>query len=96
MPVSETTQDFKLFGVPLGDFGFFQSLMIPVAAGFLTFFATTFLSIIGVSIYKGITHSRVTLDVSYKYIAFPAGVLVLVVSFFFLMALWVRRKQRGG
>jgi uncharacterized membrane protein len=86
----------RLFGVPVGDFGFFASLLVAVSAGFLTFFAMTFLSILGVSIYKGITHSSITLAVSYKYIAFPAGVLVLVVSLAFLMTLWVRRKMRAA
>jgi uncharacterized membrane protein len=86
----------RLFGVPVGDFGFFASLLVAVSAGFLTFFAMTFLSIIGVSIYKGITHSPITLAVSYKYIAFPAGVLVLVVALAFLMTLWVRRKMRSA
>jgi ABC-type Mn2+/Zn2+ transport system permease subunit len=56
----------------------------------------TFLSIVGVSIYKGITNSPITLAISYKYIAFPAGVLVLVVSLAFLMTLWVRRKMRAA
>ncbi len=86
----------RLFGVPVSDFGFFQSLLLPVVAGFFTFFSMTFLSIIGVSIYKGITHSPVTLDFSYKYIAFPAAIVVLVLSFFFLMFLWVRRKRQGA
>jgi uncharacterized membrane protein len=86
----------RLFGVPVGDFGFFASLLVAVAAGFLTFFAMTFLSIVGVSIYKGITHSQITLAVSYKYIAFPAGVLVLLVALIFLMTVWVRRKTRAA
>jgi uncharacterized membrane protein len=86
----------RLFGVPVGDFGFFASLLVSVAAGFLTFFAMTFLSIVGVSIYKGITHSPITLAVSYKYIAFPAAVLVLLVALTFLMTVWVRRKTRAA
>jgi uncharacterized membrane protein len=86
----------RLFGVPVGDFGFFASLLVAAAAGCLTFFAMTFLSIIGVSIYKGITHSPVTLAVSYKYIAFPAGVLVLLVALIFLLTVWVRRKTRAA
>jgi uncharacterized membrane protein len=94
--VSETTQQVKVLGIPVSDFGFFASVLVSVALGFMTFFAMTFLSIVGVSIYKGISHSAVTLDVSYKYIAFPCGVAVLVGSFLFLMTLWVRRKQRGG
>lgn len=78
----------------MGDFGFFASLLLATSAGFLTFFAMTFLSIIGVSIYKGVTHSPISLAVSYKYIAFPAGVLMFASALVFLMAIWVRRKTR--
>jgi uncharacterized membrane protein len=85
-----------LFGAPISDFGFFASILIAVVAGFLTFFGMTFLSIVGVSIYKGITHSPVTLDVSYKYIAFPTAVVVLAGGLVFMMALWVRRMRAGG
>ena len=84
----------KLFGVPMGDFGLFASTLIAVGLGFMTFFAVTFLSIFGLVIYNLGGHA-VTLDVSYKYIALPAGVLVLVVSFAVLMGLWVRRKLTG-
>jgi len=86
-------QDFTLFGVPIGRLGFFQSLIIAVAMGFMSFFGLTFLSIIGVAIYKGISGSHITLAISYKYIAFPASILVLLLSLAFLMALWVRRKR---
>ncbi len=94
--MTETTQTFRILGVPVGDFGFFASILVSVALGFMTFFAMTFLSIVGVSIYKGVTHSAITLDVSYKYIALPCGVLMLVTSFVFFMTLWVNRKRRGA
>jgi hypothetical protein len=61
----------------------------------MSFFGLTFLSIIGVAIYKGISGSPITLAISYKYIAFPASILVLLLSLAFLMALWVRRKRLG-
>ena len=84
----------RLFGVPVGDFGFFQTILVSVSLGFMAFFAGTFLSILGVSIYKGITHSPVTLDVSYKYISFPFSILVLLAASTYLMTLWVQRKRR--
>jgi hypothetical protein len=84
----------KLFGVPMGDFGLFASTLIAVALGFMTFFGVTFLSIFGLVIYNAAGHA-VTLDTSYKYIALPAGIVVLVVSFAVLMGLWVRRKLTG-
>jgi len=91
---SRRSAQVTLFGVPIGDFGFFQSLLIPVVAGFMAFFLLTFLSIVGVSIYKGITGSPVTLAISYKYIAFPAAVVVLVVSLVAMLGLWLRRQRR--
>jgi hypothetical protein len=85
----------KLLGIPVGDFGFFATLLVSAAAGALTFFALTFLSIIGVAIYKGVSGSGVSMAVSYKYIAFPAACVVLAVSLVYLMSVWVRRKMRG-
>ncbi len=86
----------KLLGIPVGDFGFFATLLVAASAAMLTFFATTFLSIIGVSIYKGISGSGVSLAVSYKYIAFPTACVVLAVSLVYLMTVWARRKMRQG
>lgn len=73
-----------------------QSVLLAVATGFLTFFAMTFLSIIGVSIYKGLTHSAVTLAVSYKYIAFPTALIVLAAALVFLLTVWAKRKFRAA
>jgi hypothetical protein len=86
----------KLLGVPVGDFGLFASTLIAVALGFMTFFGVTFLSIFGLVIYNAAGGHAVTLDTSYKFIALPAGIVVLVVSFTVLMGLWVRRKLTGG
>jgi hypothetical protein len=84
----------KLLGIPVGDFGFFATLLVSAAAGALTFFALTFLSIIGVAIYKGVTGSAVSMAVSYKFIAFPTACVVLVASLVYLMTVWARRKMR--
>jgi hypothetical protein len=84
----------KLLGIPVGDFGFFATLLVAASAAMLTFFAMTFLSIIGVSIYKGISGSPVSLAVSYKYIAFPTACVVLAVALVYLMTVWARRKMR--
>jgi hypothetical protein len=86
----------KLLGIPVGDFGFFATLLVAASAAMLTFFAMTFLSIIGVSIYKGISGSPVSLAVSYKYIAFPTACVVLAVGLVYLLTVWARRKMRQG
>lgn len=83
------------FGVPLGDLGFFSSLLMAFAAGFLSFFLVTFLAIVGIMIYNGMGH-RVDYADSYKFISFPAGCLVLLLSLIFFGTLWLRRKLSGS
>ncbi len=94
-PIASPRPSATLFGIPIGDFGLFASMLMATALGFMTFFGVTFLSIFGILIYNGITHHHVTLDASYKYIALPAGVIVLVVSMLVLLGLWVRNKLSG-
>ncbi len=84
-----------LFGIPLGDFGLFTSLLMAVAVGFLSFFLFTFLAIVGIMIYNGMGH-QVDYAESYKYISFPAGCVVLVISLVFFGRLWLRRKFLRG
>ncbi len=81
----------KFFGVPLGDLGFFTSLLMACAVGFLSFFLFTFLAIVGIAIYNGMGH-QVDFSESYKYISFPAGCVVLAISLLFFGRLWLRRK----
>jgi hypothetical protein len=83
------------FGIPLGDFGFFTSLLMAVAVGFLSFFLFTFLAIVGIMIYNGVGH-RVDYADSYKYISFPASCVVLLISLAFFGRLWLRRKFLRG
>ena len=83
-----------LFGVPLGDLGWFGSLLIGVASGFLAFFATTFCAIFAILIYNGATHSTVDFALSYRRIGFPIGVIVMVLALGYLGTLWFRRLLR--
>ena len=85
----------KFFGVPLGDLGFFTSLLMACAVGFLSFFLFTFLAIVGIMIYNGMGH-QVDYAESYKYISFPAGCIVLALSLLFFARLWLRRKFSKG
>lgn len=86
---------FRLFGVPIGDFGLFASALIAVALGFMAFFGVTFVSIFGLMIYNHAGGHHVTLDTAYKFIALPAGIFVLIVSLAALLAIWLRRKITG-
>jgi hypothetical protein len=91
-PGSNGNTGIHLFGVPVGDFGFFPSTLIAVALGFITFFGVTFLSIFGLMIYNRAGGHHVTLDTSYKFIALPAGIFVLIVSLALLLGIWLHRK----
>ena len=85
----------KVFGVPVGDFGFFTSVLMAFTVGFISFFLFTFLAIFGVMIYNGMGH-QVDLSASYKYISVPAACVVLAASLIFFGTLWLRRKASGG
>jgi hypothetical protein len=85
----------KSFGIPLGDLGLFTSVLMAFTLGFLSFFLFTFLAIVGLMIYNGMGH-HVDYAASYKYISFPAGCVVLVVSLIFFGTLWLRRKVSRG
>src|SRR3984957_150510 len=91
-PAPHPRNDIHIWGVPIGDFGLFSSTLIAVALGFITFFGVTFLSIFGLMIYNHAGGHHVTLDTSYKFIALPAGIFVLIVSFAALLAIWLRRR----
>jgi hypothetical protein len=83
-----------LFGVPVGDLGWFTSLVMSVALGFLAFFAATFCAIVSILFYNTATHRAVDFALTYKRVGFPVGVLILVVSLGYLGTLWTRRQFR--
>lgn len=90
-----TSSGPRIFGVPYGDFGLFASVLISAALGFMTFFVVTFLSIFGILIYNGASHRAIDLSVSYKFIALPAGSVVLVIALAVLGSVWIRRRLTG-
>ena len=83
-----------LFGVPLGDLGWFTTLLMSLAMGFAAFFAATFCAIVGLLLYNTVTHRTVDFALTYKRAGLPVGVLVLVVTLGYLGTLWVRRQLR--
>jgi ABC-type dipeptide/oligopeptide/nickel transport system permease subunit len=83
-----------LFGVPLGDLGWFTSLLMSFALGFAAFFAATFCAIVGILFYNTATHHAVDFALTYRRVGLPAGLLVLVVALAYLGTLWVRRQVR--
>jgi hypothetical protein len=94
--VTASAQPAKLLGIPLGDFGFFSSLLLSLASGFLAFFATCFCAIIALLFWNLAGHHHVNYADSYLYVAFPTGAAVLALSLVFLTGTWLRRKMSGA
>jgi hypothetical protein len=91
-PDRTTRGGIRIWGIPIGDLGFFSSTLIAVALGFIAFFGVTFLSIFGLMIYNRAGGHHVTLDTGYKFIALPAGIFVLIISLAVLLGIWLHRK----
>jgi len=84
----------KVLGFPLEGFGLFTSLLLSVAAAFFTFFASTCIAIFALLGWNAFGHHTVSYADSYRYVGFPAGVLVLVIALPVFGVLWVRAKMR--
>src|SRR6185437_3423729 len=90
MPRSSVT----LFGIPIGELGWFGSLLIGVASGFMAFFATTFCAIVVILIVNSAAHSNIDFAISYRDIGLPIGLVVLVTALGYLGTLWTKRVLR--
>ena len=84
----------RVLGFPLKGFGLATSLLLAIAAAFFTFFATTTIAIFALLAWNGLGHHAVSYADSYRYVGFPAGVVVLVVALPVFGVLWVRSKTR--
>jgi hypothetical protein len=82
----------KVLGFPLQGFGLFTSLLLTVATGFFTFFASTCIAIFSLLGWNVFGHHRVSYADSYRYVGFPAGVIALAVALLVFGSLWVRAK----
>jgi TRAP-type C4-dicarboxylate transport system permease small subunit len=85
----------RILGLPLGELGLFSSLLMATAFGFLIFFATCFVSILGLLFYNQSGHHAVNMADSYRYIALPAGLVALGLALIVLLGFWLRRKLGG-
>ena len=82
----------KFFGIQIGDFGLFATLLLSLSLGFLSFFATCFVAILSILFYNGIGHHNINFADSYLYVALPVGLVVLAISLITLLGQWLRRK----
>jgi hypothetical protein len=80
-----------LFGVPLGDLGWFASLLMAVASGFMAFFASTFCAIVFILVYNSALHGNLDYTFSYRWIGLPIGLLVMAAALGYLGTLWLKR-----
>jgi len=83
-----------LFGVPIGDLGWFTTLLMSFASGFAAFFAATFFGIMGILLYNTAGHHTVDFAISYRRFGLPIGLLVAVLALAYLGSLWIRRQLR--
>jgi hypothetical protein len=81
-----------VLGFPLRGFGLFTSLLLAFAAAFFTFFASTTIAIFSLMAWNLFGHHTVSYADSYRYVGFPAFVLVLIVALPVFAVLWVRAK----
>lgn len=84
----------RILGFPLEGFGLFTSLLLALASAFFTFFASTTIAIFSLLGWNVFGHHAVSYADSYRYVGFPAGVIVLVVALPVFAVLWVRAKLR--
>jgi hypothetical protein len=81
-----------VLGFPLAGFGFFTSLLLAFAAAFFAFFAATCVAIFALLGWNVFGHHTVSYADSYRYVGFPAFLVVLVVALPVFGTLWVRAK----
>lgn len=79
------------FGAPVGELGWFASLLMGAAVGFAAFFLATFLGIVGIMIYNMAFHGTVNYALSYLRGGLVAGSLTLIAAWTYLGRLWVKR-----
>ncbi len=96
-PGSATPRTFGagfLFGIPLGDLGWFTTLLMSGALGMAAFFASTFCAIMGLLVYNTALHRNIDFAFTYTRVGLPVGLLVLVLASAYLGTLWIRRQLR--
>jgi hypothetical protein len=89
---TERPKSGSFLGFPLAGFGFLQSLVLALASAFFTFFVATFLAIVALLVWNGLLGHAINYADSYRYVGFPAGVLVLLIALPVFGSLWLRAK----
>ena len=74
--------------------GWFASLLMGVASGFIAFFASTLCAILFILIFNSFARNPIDFALSYRLIGLPIGLVVMVVALATLGILWFRRILR--
>ncbi len=94
VPEPKTFLKGYLFGAPVKDLGWAATLIMGLAAGFITFFAMTFVGIVAILILRESGHPAADFTISYRLMGLPAGLLMMVLSLAYLGTFWVKRITR--
>jgi hypothetical protein len=94
MEMAQKEHGRTVLGFPLEGFSLFQSLLLAFASAFLTFFATTCVAIFALLAWNIFGAHAVDYTDTYRFVGFPAAVLVLVIALPLFLTLWVRAKVR--
>ena len=92
--VAQARRDGELFGIPLGDLGWFQSLLMGLATGFAAFFLATFLAIVGFMVYLMATGKTPNFALTYRLVGLPVGLVVGAAALVYLSVQYARRMAR--
>lgn len=94
--MSANAQPARVLGIPLGEIGLFPSLFLALAVGFIAFFASCFLAIMSLLVWNTATNGHISYVDTYRYVALPTGLAVMVMSMIWVTGSWLRRKFAGG
>ena len=97
--VERARREGVLLGIPLGDLGWFQSLLMGLATGMAAFFLATFCGILVLLVVMTATHHTPDFSLAYKRGGLPVGAVVMAVALAYLGVQWSRRmarKSRGA
>jgi len=82
------------FGIPVDAFGLFTTVLMSCTVAVASFFAATFLGIVGLLISRMATGRMPDFSIAYNWVGLPVGITVLALTLAYLGTLWIKRKLR--
>jgi hypothetical protein len=84
------------FGIPVGAFGLFTTVLMSCTVAVASFFLATFLGIVGLLVYRIGSGRMPDFSMTYKWVGLPVGIAVLVLTLAYLGTLWIKRKLQSA